>query len=455
MIFFRLFAIAVALLCTTSIFAQPVDISVQVMQSLSPQAKLFMYHSGDFIAIDSSKQNAPGSYMFSLPSRYQRGVYKIEIGKSINFSIVVGNEPQIDIQTVVYAPEDSLKSKKSIENRVFWQYQKQKKRHKQQTWYIKSLMDYYADSSLFFKQLQIELNNQNIIFNTYTQNLTSQNKHLLASKFISIEHPIEAPLLLGKDEKKQFLIDQWWQNIDFFDTLIFNSPALQTKLWGYIELFYSDNLDKEEQDEAFVRGIGDFLCFPMELDVKKRLRDYLVEGFHDTDYEPVLDFLQYSKFGSLEPLKQMPKASKKNLGPKTKVGDKAFDFNIITAEGQKTKLSKVNAEYKLVLFWSSWCPHCLESMPRIKELYDLYKSKGFEVIAVSIDEDAEYWQRYISDFGLKWINIREDIMQDSELLYYYDVEETPKMFLLSRNLTIISRPSTKKQLETKLTKLIR
>lgn len=42
----------------------------------------------------------------------------------------------------------------------------------------------------------------------------------------------------------------------------------------------------------------------------------------------------------------------------------------------------------LVLMWATWCPNCLASLPHHARLYDAYRDKGYELLALSVDEDA-------------------------------------------------------------------
>ncbi|MBC8555077.1 MAG: redoxin domain-containing protein [Candidatus Brocadiales bacterium] len=51
------------------------------------------------------------------------------------------------------------------------------------------------------------------------------------------------------------------------------------------------------------------------------------------------------------------------------------------------KLSNINAEYTLVLFWASWCPHCSSLLSEVKGIYEEFRDKGLEILAISIEKD--------------------------------------------------------------------
>jgi thiol-disulfide isomerase/thioredoxin len=56
----------------------------------------------------------------------------------------------------------------------------------------------------------------------------------------------------------------------------------------------------------------------------------------------------------------------------------------------------------LVDFWASWCAPCRESMPVLEKLSKSYKEKGFVVLGVNIDNDAEAARKFLKDLPVSF-----------------------------------------------------
>lgn len=454
-LFKRIVLLSVFSLIIIPVFGQGVSISVEVLQSFSAQAKLFRYEGKETQLVDSAWRAKPGEFSFNLEENYKQGLYKVSIGGNLTFNFIVSNEPEIDINTVAYAPEDSLRSTKSKENQIFWHYQKKKKQHRQQTWLLKSLKEFYSPNDMFFNLIEREINSINEKLFSLAKKIKNENPNLLASTYIMLEQKPIAPDNFDEDTQKAYLLDTWWNGVDLNDVRILRTPALQSRVWGYIELYFSDEYDKEEQDKAFILGVDNIMELNMHKQVRFYIREALINGFADSDYEPVLEYLKTSSFSNLKPLKEKESIADSDVRPSVKVGEKAYDFSVKLPNGDTKKLSELESEYKFILFWSSWCPYCIESMPDIIDIYNKYKDQGLEVIAVSIDEEEDVWHRHVDKLSLPWINIREPLSRESMLLFKYNVEVTPMMFLLSKDLTILSRPSNHRQLNVRLRRLTR
>ena len=74
----------------------------------------------------------------------------------------------------------------------------------------------------------------------------------------------------------------------------------------------------------------------------------------------------------------------------------------------KEIVEKPGNKYVLVDFWASWCGPCKEEMPFVKDAYEKYHDKGFDIYAVSADNGDKLmaqWRKYIADNGLAWTHV--------------------------------------------------
>lgn len=83
----------------------------------------------------------------------------------------------------------------------------------------------------------------------------------------------------------------------------------------------------------------------------------------------------------------------------------------------------------MVFFWATWCSTCAREMPEIQRLYNTYKGKGFEILAISLDEDpaevAAFWKEKGYTFPLA-------MYTDSSKKIWGSVPATPQMILIDR-----------------------
>jgi thiol-disulfide isomerase/thioredoxin len=71
------------------------------------------------------------------------------------------------------------------------------------------------------------------------------------------------------------------------------------------------------------------------------------------------------------------------------VGSRLPDFELSRFGGGQTTLSKAGGKLTLINVWASWCPPCLVEMPSIVKLRQKYRDRGFEVVAITMDEKPD------------------------------------------------------------------
>lgn len=110
-------------------------------------------------------------------------------------------------------------------------------------------------------------------------------------------------------------------------------------------------------------------------------------------------------------------------------GEQAPDFTLPDIQEGKpaVSLSGLRGKTVYVDFWASWCTPCLRSMPLINELYAKYRERGFEVIAINVDDPVDDGREFLLDTPLDYL-IAADTK--SRVLEQYGVIGMPTSYLI-------------------------
>lgn len=120
-------------------------------------------------------------------------------------------------------------------------------------------------------------------------------------------------------------------------------------------------------------------------------------------------------------------------------------------KGMPLRLSALKGRVVLVDFWASWCGPCRKENPNVVRLYKKFRSKGFEVFSVSLDEDPAAWKAAIEKDGLIWSNHVSDQMGwKTPLIQAYGFNAIPYTVLLNREGNIVGVGLRGAELERKL-----
>lgn len=140
----------------------------------------------------------------------------------------------------------------------------------------------------------------------------------------------------------------------------------------------------------------------------------------------------------------------------TATGSKFVDFEMFNEQGDAVCLSQFvgKSNYVLVDFWASWCNPCLREMPRLVELYTTYKTKGLQVVGVSLDNDKQAWLGCIKRMSMTWMQMSDLKGWNCEGAELYGIRSIPHMLIIDKEGTIIARDLTGEELANKLKELL-
>jgi len=84
-------------------------------------------------------------------------------------------------------------------------------------------------------------------------------------------------------------------------------------------------------------------------------------------------------------------------------GQRALDFELDTLDGGRFRLTDWRGHPILLNFWASWCVPCRREAPVLVRLYEQYRSDGFLVVGVNIEETRGAAQTFVDEFGIPFV----------------------------------------------------
>ncbi len=125
------------------------------------------------------------------------------------------------------------------------------------------------------------------------------------------------------------------------------------------------------------------------------------------------------------------------------------DIVLPDLRGERVSLSSV-ARGKTVMvnftaYMSEWSPALNMDF---RELYDKYKSRGFEIYQISLDSDLHFWRNAASN--LPWICVRDPETVYSQIAGLYNVKQLPAIFILDKAGNLVKRIEDLKELDSSI-----
>lgn len=114
-----------------------------------------------------------------------------------------------------------------------------------------------------------------------------------------------------------------------------------------------------------------------------------------------------------------------------------IDISLPDNNGVTRKLTDLKGKVVMLDFHVFGAEGSTKRIMQLREIYNKYHARGFEIYQVALDPDEHFWKTQTA--ALPWISVRDADGVQSQYLTLYNVRSIPTFFLVNRDNTLDKR----------------
>jgi thiol-disulfide isomerase/thioredoxin len=432
------------------------SITGNLSQLKSQTIRLVGFSGFGIYTIDSTQVNNQGDFKLTFSDK-DSGMGYLTAADNKPYFVVLAKE-QIQIKGEVLSASDGVVIVSGTENKAFINYAKEHAKREQALSAWDYLQKIYLGDALFLNQKTTQVS-----IASEVQRIKKQDAAFLtnlpASSYVAWYLPVRK-LISSVSVVAQYKTGEIPSTIAAFRNMNYADPRL-----------YKSGLLKDALESQYWllenRGLAlDSIFKDMNVSTDVLLKSVSKnEGLYNEITKYLFDYFEkHSLFQSAEYL-ALKALSQKTVSLNSKLSKQLESYRIMkkgnaapdilfTGDVFKNgvpinspaRLSEITSKYKVVIFGASWCSACSEEMAQLLPLYQKWKTKGIEVVFVSLDSDKKAFQEYSS--VMPFISTCDYKKWDTQAAKDYYVSSSPTIYLLGKNNEIILRPQWVKAIDT-------
>lgn len=232
---------------------------------------------------------------------------------------------------------------------------------------------------------------------------------------------------------------------------------LRSSVYDKAVMYFLNNLNAISEEQFSVASDTLIVLASRDPECRAYMIEHLIDLF--STYGPDIA-LQHLVNTYVVPAKDRSQFSPRLLSQvdellKVSVGSMAPDVDLPLRTGHvKLQPFVSKQKYTVLFFYASTCDHCHAQMPRLKELYATYHSKGLEVVGIALDVDSAEFETGLREKDLTWPSGSEFNGWGSTVAKAFRVKATPWFYLIDKSGRIAAKPYDSEALGIELAKLI-
>jgi peroxiredoxin len=118
-------------------------------------------------------------------------------------------------------------------------------------------------------------------------------------------------------------------------------------------------------------------------------------------------------------------------------GSAAPDFTLEKLDGDaQVSLADQRGRVVLLNFWATWCKPCEDEMPAMERLYQRLQGEGFELLAVSVDDEVEVVREFRERLAISFPILMDPTQEAARA---YQTAGFPESLLIDASGRIVER----------------
>jgi peroxiredoxin len=424
------------------------------------------YHYGDKQYMRDTVDIIKGVATFKGEKVLESGIYMFVLNakKGEYFEFIVNNEPKVELETTYKHFIDKMIVHRSKENEIFYNYIKFISSNGRERDKLRTALKDLKKGSKKEKEIKEKLK----IIDTRVTNEIDRviqdekdsfyAKVLLAMKEIKIP---PAPIKPDgtKDSLFQYLYfkSHFYDYFDMQDDRLLRTPIFQQKLDKYVKNLTAQHPDSLAKTADYLLdlsyGTKDIFRYIL-IHLLNKYAESKIMGMDKVYVHLVENYYNKGKADWVDSVQLYKIKDRAQRLSYTLIGKEAPPIYLQDSSGKWHNLLTVNSPYTILYLWDADCGHCKKATPKLKKFYDENKHLGIEVYAVNTEVEEDKWKKYIKENELTWINVADTKVQ-SNFRYWYDIQSTPKVYVLNYKKEIIAKGIGVEQVEDFITKYIK
>ncbi len=407
--------------------AQESEIKITIKGAENKKLTFAFYYQDEISVVKEFSLDKKGKTTLEFDEKLPKGIYIIIIPEITYFDVLISDNQQFELKTNLDNPISNMKIKNSLDNKVFYDYQKAVSDLMESKMRLNEELANTSDT-LKIRELEDEQTVLDEQITKYWKDEIERNEAPFFTTLLKAMHVFEVPY------------SEFYNYVDFSESSLVRTPFFHNILNYQI----ATNIEKSPQE---IIKENDYLISLTKQD--STIYQY-VTYYYLTKYKDICKFginevfVDISEKYFLNGNSDWLQPAGIELISKTvenykysMIGNKAYNFKALTTTGDSIALYDIDAEFKILFFWSVGCGHCEEAADSLRNNYTKLQNKGYDVFAINIDsKTTQRWEKYIKKQNYLWTN-GIDISANYNTRANYYVCSSPLAYIIDKENIII------------------